>query len=74
MDIKTIEAYCEIITVECEGMRLVGVGCYLDLVLHLGESADEGSVVWGHASSPSPFSFREGEWYQDSLSFRRGLG
>ncbi len=30
MDVEAIEAYCEIITVECESMRLVCVCCCLD--------------------------------------------
>ena len=49
MDIKTIKAYREIVTIECERMGLVGVGGCLDPILHLGESADESSVVWGES-------------------------
>ena len=45
MYIEAIEAYSQIIAVECERMRLVRVGCYLDLGLHLSESANEGGVV-----------------------------
>jgi hypothetical protein len=45
MYIKAIEAYSEIVTVECECVWLVGVGCCLDPPLHLSECTDEGNVI-----------------------------
>ena len=52
MDIKAIEAYGQIVAIECEGVWLVGVGCHLDFVLHLGECAYQGNVVWGEIEFP----------------------
>lgn len=46
MDVEAIEAYSEVIAVECKSMWLVGVSCCLDLRFHLSKSADEGGVVW----------------------------
>ncbi len=45
MDIEAIEAYSEIITVECKSMRLVCVGCHLDFLLHLCKCTDECRIV-----------------------------
>ena len=45
MYVEAIETYSKIIAVESECMRLVCVGCHLDLLLHLGKCTDECSVI-----------------------------
>ena len=46
MDVETIEAYSEIVGVECEMMRFIRLRSILYNSLHLDKSADEGSIVF----------------------------